>query len=260
MASSSTSTSRRDGVVVVHHDDTLDRTTDAHGPISARTADELARVDAGYSFSPNAGAASADVSLSRTGDRRSPITRRARTSPVRRASSSSSRRPRPTWRDERSTRLSAAGVVDRVVLGSFHGRALARSAPLRAANSHRRRTRGDALGALSLPGAVAARPDEVSGAAGPRASRRDRHRHAAASSPTRTAPACPCASGLSTRARTWSGCWTGAPTASSATARMSRWRWCGSGFTERASNGIKTENEARTAWAGCTLRLRSVPV
>ena len=40
----------RDGVVVVHHDATLDRTTDATGPVSARTADELARVDAGYHF------------------------------------------------------------------------------------------------------------------------------------------------------------------------------------------------------------------
>ena len=41
----------RDGVVVVHHDDTLDRTTDATGPIHALTAAELARVDAGYRFS-----------------------------------------------------------------------------------------------------------------------------------------------------------------------------------------------------------------
>jgi glycerophosphoryl diester phosphodiesterase len=40
----------RDGVVVVHHDTTLDRTTNAHGPIAAKTAEELARVDAGYSF------------------------------------------------------------------------------------------------------------------------------------------------------------------------------------------------------------------
>lgn len=39
-----------DGVVVVHHDDTLDRTTDASGPVAARTADELARVDAGARF------------------------------------------------------------------------------------------------------------------------------------------------------------------------------------------------------------------
>ena len=40
----------RDGVPVVIHDATLDRTTDASGPVSARTADELARVDAGYHF------------------------------------------------------------------------------------------------------------------------------------------------------------------------------------------------------------------
>jgi glycerophosphoryl diester phosphodiesterase len=36
--------------VVVHHDKTLDRTTSGSGPIAARTADELARVDAGYWF------------------------------------------------------------------------------------------------------------------------------------------------------------------------------------------------------------------
>ena len=40
----------RDGVVVVHHDATLERTTDGHGPLGARTADELARLDAGYQF------------------------------------------------------------------------------------------------------------------------------------------------------------------------------------------------------------------
>ena len=39
-----------DNVVVVHHDNTLDRTTNATGSVSARTADELARVDAGYRF------------------------------------------------------------------------------------------------------------------------------------------------------------------------------------------------------------------
>lgn len=38
----------RDGVVVVHHDATLERTTDGHGPVGARTAGELARLDAGY--------------------------------------------------------------------------------------------------------------------------------------------------------------------------------------------------------------------
>lgn len=39
-----------DGEVVVVHDATLDRTTDASGPVSARTAAELARVDAGWRF------------------------------------------------------------------------------------------------------------------------------------------------------------------------------------------------------------------
>jgi glycerophosphoryl diester phosphodiesterase len=43
----------RDGVVVVHHDDTLERTTDARGPIAAFTAGELDRVDAGYWFTPD---------------------------------------------------------------------------------------------------------------------------------------------------------------------------------------------------------------
>src|SRR5829696_7851091 len=40
----------RDGVVVVHHDPTLDRTTSGTGPIAARTADELARLDASHHF------------------------------------------------------------------------------------------------------------------------------------------------------------------------------------------------------------------
>jgi glycerophosphoryl diester phosphodiesterase len=39
-----------DGVPVVHHDATLDRTTSASGPVVARTAADLARVDAGYRF------------------------------------------------------------------------------------------------------------------------------------------------------------------------------------------------------------------
>jgi glycerophosphoryl diester phosphodiesterase len=37
----------RDGVVVVHHDSMLDRTTALKGPIAARTADELAHAGAG---------------------------------------------------------------------------------------------------------------------------------------------------------------------------------------------------------------------
>lgn len=39
-----------DGVPVVHHDATLDRTTDAAGPVTRLTAAQLARVDAGWAF------------------------------------------------------------------------------------------------------------------------------------------------------------------------------------------------------------------
>ena len=45
----------RDGEVVVIHDATLERTTDADGPVSALTAAELGRVDAGYRFKPDDG-------------------------------------------------------------------------------------------------------------------------------------------------------------------------------------------------------------
>jgi glycerophosphoryl diester phosphodiesterase len=40
----------RDAVVVVHHDSTLDRTTDARGTLRSRSAAELSRVDAAYWF------------------------------------------------------------------------------------------------------------------------------------------------------------------------------------------------------------------
>ena len=46
----------RDGVVVVHHDLTLERTTNGQGPVAALTADELSRLDAGVHFPGFAGA------------------------------------------------------------------------------------------------------------------------------------------------------------------------------------------------------------
>ena len=39
-----------DGVVMVHHDETVDRTTNGSGPLSAQTADALAQLDAGWHF------------------------------------------------------------------------------------------------------------------------------------------------------------------------------------------------------------------
>ena len=41
----------RDGVVVVHHDATLERTTNGTGPLSSLTAAQLAAIDAGHQFS-----------------------------------------------------------------------------------------------------------------------------------------------------------------------------------------------------------------
>jgi len=40
----------RDGIVVVHHDRTLERTTNLRGRVANATADELARADAGHHF------------------------------------------------------------------------------------------------------------------------------------------------------------------------------------------------------------------
>jgi glycerophosphoryl diester phosphodiesterase len=40
----------RDGIVVVHHDDRLERTTNLQGPVGERTAAELSRADAGFFF------------------------------------------------------------------------------------------------------------------------------------------------------------------------------------------------------------------
>lgn len=45
----------RDGVLVALHDPILDRTTDASGPVAARTWEEVARVDAGHRFGAGAG-------------------------------------------------------------------------------------------------------------------------------------------------------------------------------------------------------------
>ena len=45
-----------DDVVVIHHDDTLERTTSGRGLLKARTAAELAAVDAGHHFRDGTGA------------------------------------------------------------------------------------------------------------------------------------------------------------------------------------------------------------
>lgn len=52
-----------DGIVVVHHDDTLDRTTNATGAVAARTAAELQKVDAGCRFAARQSPAAVDGHL-----------------------------------------------------------------------------------------------------------------------------------------------------------------------------------------------------
>jgi glycerophosphoryl diester phosphodiesterase len=67
----------RDGVAVIHYDDTLERTTSGRGALRDYTADELARLDAGYWFQGPSGftgsskAGGAGQSPGR-GDRRGP--------------------------------------------------------------------------------------------------------------------------------------------------------------------------------------------
>ncbi|HSJ72482.1 MAG TPA: glycerophosphodiester phosphodiesterase family protein, partial [Acidimicrobiia bacterium] len=43
----------RDGVVIVFHDDTLDRTTNGFGAVADWTWEDLAHLDAAYHFSPD---------------------------------------------------------------------------------------------------------------------------------------------------------------------------------------------------------------
>ena len=47
--------STADGVVVVIHDDTVDRTTDGTGAVAELTFAELRTLDAGYAFTPDGG-------------------------------------------------------------------------------------------------------------------------------------------------------------------------------------------------------------
>ncbi len=113
----------RDGVVVVHHDDTLDRTTSAHGPIAARTADELAAVDAGYRFTSDASAAAPQypfrgqhIGVPRL---RAVLERHRQARVIIELKTPDAELAHRTIDEVRT-----AGALERVVLGSFHWRAL----------------------------------------------------------------------------------------------------------------------------------------
>lgn len=103
----------RDGVVVVHHDATLDRTTSGAGPVSARTADELARLDAGYHFEGYRGRTGGiprlDEVLRRYPDARCIIELKVND---------------PALAHRTIDAVRAAGAIERVALGSFGTRVL----------------------------------------------------------------------------------------------------------------------------------------
>jgi glycerophosphoryl diester phosphodiesterase len=103
----------RDGVVVVHHDLTLERTTNGHGPVAGLTADELGRLDAGVHFPGFAGAVGGVPAL------RDVLRRYPKAAIIIELKLNEPELARRTI-DE----IRAADAVDRVALGSFGTRVL----------------------------------------------------------------------------------------------------------------------------------------
>ena len=114
----------RDGVVVVHHDVTLERTTNGRGPIAALTADELERLDAGYMYTAASNGEhgrhpyrGCGIGIPRF---RAVLDRYPSTRLIVELKASTPELARQAVDDVR-----AAGAVDRVVFGSFFDSALA---------------------------------------------------------------------------------------------------------------------------------------
>jgi glycerophosphoryl diester phosphodiesterase len=103
----------RDGVVVVHHDRTLERTTNGTGPVAELTADELARLDAGFHFEGFRGAAGGVPQLAE-------VLRRYPTAWL----IIELKVNEPALAHCTIDEIRAAGAVDRVALGSFGTRVL----------------------------------------------------------------------------------------------------------------------------------------
>jgi len=103
----------RDGVVVVHHDRTLERTTNGHGPLAALTADELSRLDAGAHVPAFAGAAGGVPTLKE-------VLRRYRSARM----IIELKLNEPVLAHKTIDEVRAADAVERVTLGSFGTRVL----------------------------------------------------------------------------------------------------------------------------------------
>ena len=114
----------RDGVVVVHHDRTLNRTTDGRGALADRSASELIALDAGHWFrSPTEPAAAGAFPFRGTGVRIPTLRQVLERYPgvpfiveLKTAETALAERTIDEIRD--------AGALDRVTLGSFSWRAL----------------------------------------------------------------------------------------------------------------------------------------
>ena len=116
----------RDGVVVVHHDARLDRTTNGQGPLAGLTADELSHLDAGCHFTDPAHSGS-------SGNAEYPF--RGQAGGVPRLRDVLARYPsalmiielkldEPELAQRTIDDIRAAGAVDRVSLGSYGTRVL----------------------------------------------------------------------------------------------------------------------------------------
>ncbi len=125
----------KDGVVVIHHDATLERTTSGRGRLADRTADELAHLDAGFWFRPADGTAP-DVVPQRTGEvppGMFPFRGRGAQIPTLRDVLRRYRDARviielkvndPELARRTIDEIRAADALDRVALGSFYGHVL----------------------------------------------------------------------------------------------------------------------------------------
>ncbi|MGH9312835.1 MAG: glycerophosphodiester phosphodiesterase [Vicinamibacterales bacterium] len=108
----------RDGEIVVIHDETVDRTTNARGPVASMTAGELASVDAAYWFRPEDGypLRGRGIGIPRLADALAGFPDAVFIVELKQDDTESARRAVDVVR--------AAQALDRVMIGSFHRRAL----------------------------------------------------------------------------------------------------------------------------------------
>jgi glycerophosphoryl diester phosphodiesterase len=103
----------RDGVVVVHHDAVLDRTTDGTGPLAAGSVLELTQLNAGFRFGSGGGYPFRDQGL-RIPTLREVLHRYPSTRMIVEIKENSGKMARAVLDD-----VKAAGALDRVCFGSF---------------------------------------------------------------------------------------------------------------------------------------------